>query len=182
MLDSNSILYFAAINCVNDKSKAYWDGVSASLGVKASQYIDIAKYLSKNRIIPRRGDWASPWRTAVVPGFEMPAYDPDFKMSFEEVTYLKALDIKKIINKTAARVAVYYSGGIDSTVCLAALIKYLSSEEIKYVDVCLSSESIIENPYFFKKYIFNKFAIYDSAKIRYDFFQKNKNQDFYFLF
>ncbi len=173
VLTSDSEIFFAAVNCMNDRLNMYWDNLYPRLGPNAQFWIDIGRYLGKNRIINRHGTWASPWKTKIAPGFEMPSYNPNFKMTFEEITYQKTLDIKKIIHTTDSRIGVFYSGGIDSTVCLAALIQFLNPEELQKIDVCLSAESIIENPYFYEKFILNKMNVFDSAKIRYDYFQQN---------
>lgn len=175
MLKNDSVLYFATVNCTHEKLNAYWDKLYPTLGPNAQLWLDMGKYLGKNRCINRHGEWTAPWPTAVVPGFEMPAYDPKFNLSFEQVTDQRALDIQKIIHKTDARIGVFYSGGIDSTICLSALIKNLSSEELKHIDVCLSAESIIENPHFFEKFIHNKINIIDSSKVRYDYFESRGN-------
>jgi hypothetical protein len=173
LLTPDTEIYFAAVNCMNDRLNVYWDNLYPRLGPNAKFWIDIGRYLGKNRIINRHGEWNSPWKTKIVPGFEMPNFDPHFKMTFEEVTYQRTLDIKKIIHSSDSRIGVFYSGGIDSTVCLAALIKFLNPEELKKIDICLSAESIVENPTFYEKFILNKFNIFDSAKTRYDYFQQN---------
>lgn len=167
MYSSDSNLYFTSINYMNVHLKKYWDTFYPQFDKNARLWIDIAKYFSKNRLINRAGEWSSPWETQIVPGFEMPQFDLNFSMSFEEITDQRALDIKKLIQNTNTRVAVYYSGGIDSTVCLVSLLKNLSMEELKLIDVCLSSESIIENPIFFYNHILNKLNIIDSSKLRY---------------
>ena len=171
MLDNNTSLYYATVNYMNKNLSAYWDGLYPKLGREAQFWINMGKYLGKNRFICRNGTLTSPWPTAVVPGFEMPLYNPNFKLSFDEVTDERANDIKKLIRTTGSRIGVYYSGGIDSTICLTALIKNLTTEELKNIDVCMSIESIIENPHFFNKYIRNKINILDSSKIRYDYFE-----------
>jgi hypothetical protein len=61
-----------------------------------------------------------------------------------------------------------YSGGFDSTVIMAALIKNLTPAELKNISVCANGHSMIENPLFWKQFIWNKFKIYDSARYKYD--------------
>jgi hypothetical protein len=66
-----------------------------------------------------------------------------------------------------------YSGGIDSTLVMAALIKNLTSEELKSVVVCASIHSIVENPVFWDKFIAGKIQVLDSATYKYDYLLSN---------
>jgi hypothetical protein len=61
-----------------------------------------------------------------------------------------------------------FSGGIDSTLIMAALIKNLSVEELKNIVVCFNAQTLIENPVFCKRYIFDKFTTLDSSSNKYD--------------
>ena len=130
-------------------------------------FIDIARRVNPSRFISRNGEWSLPWKQTLIPGFEMPAYDPAFNLSFEEVTDNRALEIKKRVN-AGEQFAVMYSGGIDSTVVLASLIKNLTTQELTSITICASSESIIENPTYWKNFIHNKFKLIDSKTVKYD--------------
>jgi hypothetical protein len=94
-------------------------------------------------------------------------YDPLFNLTFAEVCELVTLKYKGRIHR-GERFAVMYSGGIDSTTIMAALIKNLTEEELKNVAVCTSVTAIIENPVFYEKFIKNKFKIIDSMTYKYD--------------
>lgn len=65
------------------------------------------------------------------------------------------------------KIAVFYSGGIDST---AMTISFLKNKNINLNDflIVLSNESIEENPYFFTTFIKNKcnYLLYDTNKYR----------------
>jgi hypothetical protein len=130
-------------------------------------FIDISKRVNPSRFISRNGDWSLPWDQALIPGFEMPVYTPEFNMSFSEVTDKRAQEIKTRIH-TGEKFAVMYSGGIDSTVVLASLIKNLTQEETQSITVCASIESVIENPNFWNKFVLNKFKVIDSKTVKYD--------------
>jgi hypothetical protein len=130
-------------------------------------YVNLHHTMGYASYISRAGEWTTPWPTAVASGYEMPAYDPTFRLSFEQVTDMRALDIKRLINETGANVALFYSGGIDSTVCLTALIKNLTKEELSHVYVNMSTDSIMENPNFFRTYIRDKIKIIDSLNNKY---------------
>ncbi|GAA3519285.1 hypothetical protein GCM10022393_36820 [Aquimarina addita] len=64
---------------------------------------------------------------------------------------------RRIINSTEGKIKVLWSGGIDSTVALIALIKELRYiNRIDRLNILLSKESIIEYPTFFNDIIDNK--------------------------
>lgn len=130
-------------------------------------YFNLGKAMKYASYVPRQGEWSTPWASAVAPGYEMPAYDATYSRSWEEVTDMRARDIKKIIHSTGKPVAVFYSGGIDSTVCMAALIKNLTKEEMSYVHVAMSTDSIMENPVFYRTFIRDKIKIIDSLDNKY---------------
>lgn len=125
-------------------------------------YSNMARAFTYESFIPRQGEWSCPWKTAVMPGNEMPEYDPNFKETFSEVTDNRARDLAKIIEETDRKVAVFYSGGIDSTVCVSALIKNLTQRQLENVYICLSSDSIVENPNFYTNFIKDKIKTLDS--------------------
>jgi hypothetical protein len=131
-------------------------------------YIDMVKAFNYEGFNPRSGVWSDPWKSVVCPGLEIPSIDKNFNLSFEEITDNESLKIKKEIEEHNKQFMLFYSGGIDSTVCLVALIKNLSDNEIDNVTIAMSSESIIENPNFYKKFIKGKIKTVDSSKFTYD--------------
>lgn len=164
----NLPLIFNNISYV-DKSgiKQFWDECYAASGPGGKFFINIAKRLNQSRFVGRNGEWSLPWEQVLIPGFEMHKYDPNFKLTFSEVTDRRALEIKARIQK-GDRFAVMYSGGIDSTVILVSLLKNLTQEELKNIAVCTSIHAVFEYPSFWEKYIINKIKIIDSANNWYD--------------
>jgi len=73
--------------------------------------------------------------------------------SFKEVTDQRAIEIKQDMQKYNREIAVAWSGGIDSTVIITALVKHFSSEELKNVVVFANNESYFENPSFYHNVI-----------------------------
>ena len=113
---------------------------------------------------PRYGTWDNNpvWDFAIPDRAIGPDLSNTTNLSFEEVTDQRAHEFKSIINQTGKRVVLFWSGGIDSTVVLAALIKNLSPTELAMVDIVMTNESYYENPLFFEKFIRNsKFNIID---------------------
>ncbi|MFZ3230197.1 MAG: hypothetical protein WA160_08330 [Pseudobdellovibrio sp.] len=168
-------IFYSNINYSQGSLSLYWDEIYNKSHAEGQFHINLARRFAKNRFVARSGNWTTPWQTELAPGFEIPNNYSTFSGSFSDVTNSRALDIKKLINTSESRVAVYYSGGIDSVVCLAALIQNLSTKELQKIDVCMSSESIIENPYFFENYISGKFNILDSAFVNYNDIEKRQD-------
>jgi hypothetical protein len=159
-------LYFHSIS-YNGYQDKILDSIYKECLPPGKFFIDISKRINPSRFVARDGEWSLPWQQTIIPGFEMPKFNPNFKLSFEEVTDNRALEIKKRVLQ-GEQFAVMYSGGIDSTVVMASLIKNLTLEELASITVCASVESIVENPYFWETQIFNKFPIIDSRLIKYD--------------
>lgn len=130
-------------------------------------YYNLGKAMKYASYVPRQGEWSTPWPSAVAPGYEMPEYDASYNNNFAEVTDMRAMDIRSIIHQTGKPVALFYSGGIDSTVCLASLVKNLTKEELGYIHVNMSTDSIVENPAFFRNFIRDKIKVLDSMNNKY---------------
>lgn len=167
MLHKDSVLYLSGIT-YNYYQQDFWEKVRQEAGSGGQFLLDLSMLYKPQRFVSRSGDWSMAWPQSIPPGFEMPEYDPSFNLSFEEITDLRAAEIKRLINEKNQKFVVMYSGGLDSTVVMSALIKNLSIEELKNVSVCANGHSMIENPIFWKKFIWNKFKIYDSAQFKYD--------------
>lgn len=166
MLNLNDTLYFSSIswNVYHDR---IWQSIANELGPDARFFINIGRRINPNRFVTRNGEWSLPWKQELIPGFEMPTYDPNFNKTFGEVSDAKAMTIKARI-ANGEQFAVMYSGGIDSTVIMAALLKNLTNEELQNVVVCASVNSIIENPKFWHQYIQDRLAVKDSSSLKYD--------------
>lgn len=138
---------------------------------KGSKFLlNTAHAFGYSSFIPRMGEWTLPWNVAVAPGYEMPEYDPTYSKSFEEVSDMRAMDLKKLIQQTNGKFAVFWSGGIDSTCCVTAILKNLTLEELDHIYIALSPDSMIENPNFYIDHIHNKVKVLDSQENRYSDF------------
>lgn len=130
-------------------------------------FMNLARRFRPSRFISRSGVWSLPFDQEVIPKLLMPRYDSSFKLTFEEVTDLRAIEIKKRVQQ-GEKFALFYSGGIDSTVILIALLKNLSTEEMRNIAVVASIHSIIENPNFWQDHIQDKLLVIDSNQNKYD--------------
>ena len=166
MLNLDDTLYFSSIsyNYYNDH---IWQRMYDQCGRDGQFFINISRRINPCRFVTRNGEWSLPWKQELIPGFEMPEYNPNFNKTFAEVTDTKAQSIAARI-RAGERFAVMYSGGIDSTVVLTSLIKNLTKEEQQSVVVCASANSVIENPVLWDKFVKNHFEILDSSHHKYD--------------
>lgn len=164
MIDSNQLLHYSVVR----PQLKFWKDVYPQVGLASQFYIDIAKRINPHRFCSRNeGEWSMPWNQTVPDKFKMPAYDPTFNKTFEEVTNERAYDIKRGIHE-GKKYALMYSGGMDSTLAAVALMRNLTKEELESVAICASVHSIIENPNFWQDHIYGKFTIFDSNTHLYD--------------
>ena len=142
MVKIDDTLYF--FNHLNiAETKPYWKKILKNVPFDGQWYMQIINRINPNRLCTRNGVWTTPWPQEIVPKFSMPEYDPSFKKTFEQISDEAAIKIKNRISN-GEKFAVMWSGGIDSTLVMAALLKNLTLEELKNVTVCCSAESMIE--------------------------------------
>jgi len=96
---------------------------------------------------------------ATPPQLAVPEFDPNFNKSFQEITNQTAVELQHQIHQTGNPAAVLYSGGIDSTLVVAAILKNFNLADLDAVSIVLTKESINENPEFYKKFIEPNFNI-----------------------
>jgi hypothetical protein len=120
----------------------------------------------KDSIYPRAGVNHFPLINTEIStlGMQMPVYDPAFNLSFSEVTDRRFQQLWT--NRQDKKWLVLWSGGIDSTVMLASLLKNLSAEDRSNIVVACNRVSVYEYPAFFYKYIQPNFEIVDSTNFR----------------
>jgi hypothetical protein len=82
------------------------------------------------------------------------------KISFAEATDMRADQIAACVSEdTNLPIYVLWSGGIDSTVILSAIIKNWPDHLKERVVVKMNYASKLENPFFYKNHIENKFKV-----------------------
>ena len=87
---------------------------------------------------------------------EIPTYDPNFKLSFSEITYERARLIWQEADERELDVQLLWSGGIDSTVALIALEQMATPQQKNRLRILLSMDSINEYPLFFRRFILHR--------------------------
>lgn len=166
MINLDETLCYSSIHTFGRKT-GFWVDMLNDMPFDGQWYIKISSTVTPMRHISRNGEWSMPWPQKLIPKFAMPKYDPTFNKSFEQVTDENALRIKQRVQQ-GEKFGIMWSGGIDSTVILVALLKNLTSRELENIYVLYSGESIIEYPDFFRKFIHNKLKTFDSRVVKYD--------------
>ena len=163
----DDVLYFSSINW-NGYQNDFWEKTYNETGPGGKFAIDLARRLNPNRYVTRdESIWTTPWPQEIIPKYKKEKYDASFNLSFEEVSDRKAFEFAERIRTKGERFAMMYSGGIDSTTMVVALLKNLSAEELKNVSICTSIPALVENPVFWQQHIYGKFEVIDSMTHKY---------------
>ena len=91
----------------------------------------------------------------------MPVYDPDFDLTWEEVTDQRAHELEQRMLNENKKLVVLWSGGIDSTCIMAAILKNFQPANRSRVTVACTIHSAIENPVFYVRHIVPHFTVID---------------------
>jgi hypothetical protein len=103
-------------------------------------------------LVDRSGVIKMPYRTAVVPGMEIPS--PGTALSYKDCASNRVKELIALQDKTGLHLKLFYSGGIDSTCMLVSFITELGYAELKNrATVYISQESIDENPKFYYEHL-----------------------------
>lgn len=94
--------------------------------------------------------------------FPLPMYCPQ-NMTYEELCLQKASQLHKLSASLNKKLLVMYSGGIDSTTVLIALLQ--TTDRYDHIVVTINPQSIMENPKFYNNYIRNKLQIVHAEKL-----------------
>lgn len=114
---------------------------------------------------PRSGKITNPMRIKNPTGFDIPKFSST-SQSFSDITDKRASEIKQIVEQEDLPITVFWSGGIDSTLVLSAIIKNWDIELKRRVVIKLNNSSYAENPYFFDRQIREHFR-YTNGPIHY---------------
>ena len=76
---------------------------------------------------------------------------------FDAITDKRSIELLSLVNNFNKKLAIFWSGGIDATVMLSAIIKNWPKQDWEKVVVFLNDYSLLENPTFFHNFIRSKF-------------------------
>lgn len=138
-------------------------------------YLDLALYrqilgfcLAKG-FYPRHGLVTTPFRSEI-DFFQarIPTYQPEFSQDFSSITDNRARSLQQ--NHGDRPWIVSWSGGIDSTLIVCAILKNFSKKELTNVRIALTPGSVFENQEFFDHYVRDNFQLI--ARDNPDFYTK----------
>ena len=100
-----------------------------------------------------------PLKTTVLDNCLLPTYR-QLDKSFEEICNDRANVLMAHAITTNRKIAVMWSGGVDSTLILTSFLKTYKGYDIKdRIVVLMSQDSIIENPHFYDKHVLPNFEL-----------------------
>jgi len=118
-------------------------------------------------VVDRTNTFTTPLKIEVMDHMKMPDFIK-FDKTFDKIMDERAIEVMEKAKSSNKKLAVMYSGGIDSTGILCALLKNCSEQDIrKNVVVLLSDHSIQENQNFYDDYIIKKFECVSSFRFPY---------------
>jgi hypothetical protein len=159
----SSLLFYNSYDIFfNSKNKSKLDSIPG--GKAFSSYFEL---FSKNiTAVDRTGIITTPLKTKVLDFIVMPKYEK-FDKSFEQVCDDRITFLLLQAKTTNKKLAVLYSGGVDSTLILCSILKNAKPDDLDNIHVFLSDESIRENLNFYYNFIIKKFKCFSSYKYPY---------------
>jgi len=98
-----------------------------------------------------------------------------------ELMTRRAKEIVALSKQYDCKILVFYSGGVDSTAIVCSFIDLLGLDDAKKnIILCMSEESIVENPNFYDSVIKNNFEIAPSKQYHFTL-QDNRYKDCIFV-
>ena len=141
----------SGINQLDRKMLSYFCGMSADmnsvqLGLMSRVGTDIFPF--NNNILPMINS-------------VMPKFDCKFNQTWDEITDQRAYDLQSL-TLSGKKLIVFWSGGIDSTCILTAILKNFNPANLSQVTVACTCDGIVENPVFYHQHILPNFAVVDT--------------------
>lgn len=134
-------------------------------GKTFSNFFDI---FGKNiTFIDRTNNVATPLKCNILPHLEMPMFET-YSKHYYDICDERAIQLYNQAIKSKRKLLIMYSGGIDSTLILCALLKNINEKDLKENTIVLLSDlSIQENLNFYYDYVVKKFNCISSYKFPY---------------
>ena len=116
-------------------------------------------------LMSRVGTDLFPFRNDILPMVDccMPAYDPKFDASWEQISDRRAKEVESLVDQ-GKQLVVFWSGGIDSTCILVAILKNFNKHNLHRVTVACTWDGVAENPVFFHNHVVPNFTVVDTNK------------------
>jgi hypothetical protein len=114
-------------------------------------------------LMPRAGANILPFCNDILPTIDtcMPKYDPLFNKTWQDITDQRAHQVEQLAMQ-GKQIVVFWSGGIDSTCMLTAILKNFSKSNLSQVTVAHTWQSVAENPNFYHDLILPNLKVIDT--------------------
>ena len=103
----------------------------------------------------RSGNFTTPWNATSNKFYAMPKFK-FINDKFSDLMDQRALEILLKAKNQNKRIAILWSGGIDSTCVLISFLKNLTKADYENLSVVCNTSSVLENYNFYKKFLSNK--------------------------
>jgi hypothetical protein len=115
---------------------------------------------------PRTGINNLPFKNILAEYIEadMPEYNADFDLSWSDVTDQRARELEKLLIDNHKQAVVLWSGGIDSTCMVVAILKNFDKSNLSRVQIACNRNGIVEYPKFYFEYICKYFQLVDTVE------------------
>lgn len=161
MENSNTICWYNSVDIFHGKRGNWYKKFESQPGFTNFRHM-FGFFAANFSSTDRTNSIKLPIKTTLLPQCKLPKFEKvntDFGVLCEQ----RARWLLDHAIKTNRKLAIMYSGGIDSTLVMVSLLKIATDEEIKNHTVCLlSNVSIAENKNFYDNYIIKKFPIQSS--------------------
>ena len=117
---------------------------------------------------PRAEMTPNPWKLKLPDEYRIPDLPENFNLTFADITDRRAQEIAKLCEDKNLSLVCQWSGGIDSTVIMAAIIKNFPQHLLSRVHVYMNNISYLENPIFFDRVIKKYGFSYGRNKLDWD--------------
>ena len=146
---------------IQNKFGKYWNNISGII-------------MGHHELRARSGDFSSPWTASSCEFSTMPILKHISDRLFD-IFDQRALELNDMAKKQNKHIVIQWSGGIDSTAVVVAFIKNLPIADLTNISIALSTDSVLENPDFYYKFIKNsiKCIPYASVVVNDEFLNNN---------
>ena len=163
-MEDSKVIWYNSIDIFHENRGKYFNEFKDKPGFASFRHM-FGFFAANFSLTDRTKTIAAPVATQLLPQCEL----PDFKKvdyDFAELCDNRAKQLLQYCENTNRKLVVMYSGGIDSTMILVALLKTTSLQKLKdNVIILLNKNSINENPNFYKNYIHGKLTCDSSNKL-----------------
>ena len=133
-------------------------GVSNQFG-KYWMYINFGIYAVRN-LIPRQGTLPTPFEySRAYQDFLAPPSLRIIPDTLDDLCDARAVELFQIAKQQNKKIAVMWSGGIDSTLVLTSFLRNLNKSDLEIIEVICSLNSIMENPDFYRDFIQDRLRV-----------------------